>query len=231
MSLERVKSAYRETYESRGLDDIEKRIDSRIKRKRSRRALFILRERLENLEEKKVLAVGCGKGELIVTFGLEDIDICGVTPDRGEIEVAESWQSHYGLENRAVEGRGEDLPFPDESFDLVIAHDVLEHVQDMEKTVSEMARVAKRGGHLYIRAPNYRKPREGHYDLFWIPFMPKALGRLYLRLLGRPTCFLNTIHYTSPGKVRKSLEKHDLTVFPLNKAGFFSPIELLARKD
>lgn len=45
------------------------------------------------------------------------------------------------------------LPFADATYDLVLSTQVLEHVQDPKKVVSEMARVLKPGGHLFLTTP------------------------------------------------------------------------------
>ncbi|NIO19168.1 MAG: methyltransferase domain-containing protein [Candidatus Aenigmarchaeota archaeon] len=52
-----------------------------------------------------------------------------------------------------VVGNGENLPFLDETFDLIINQAVLEHVKRPKKIVKEMHRVLKRGGYIYIECP------------------------------------------------------------------------------
>ncbi|MEW5834110.1 MAG: methyltransferase domain-containing protein [Pseudomonadota bacterium] len=46
-----------------------------------------------------------------------------------------------------------DIPYPDNSFDLVIANHVLEHVSDDRRAVAELARVLKPGGHAVLQTP------------------------------------------------------------------------------
>ncbi|MEL7627303.1 MAG: class I SAM-dependent methyltransferase [Anaerolineaceae bacterium] len=60
---------------------------------------------------------------------------------------------------------GEYLPLASDSFDLVFSHEVLEHVQDDEKAISEMVRVLKSGGRIVLFCPNRGYPFEthGHY--------------------------------------------------------------------
>lgn len=59
----------------------------------------------------------------------------------------------------------EALPYPDNFFDLVLSHEVIEHVQNDQTTAAEMARVLKPGGRAVIFAPNRLYPFEthGHY--------------------------------------------------------------------
>ncbi len=62
-------------------------------------------------------------------------------------------------------GVGERLPYPDNSFDLILNHEVIEHVQDDRATASEMVRVLRPGGRIVLFAPNRLYPFEthGHY--------------------------------------------------------------------
>lgn len=57
-----------------------------------------------------------------------------------------------------------DLPFPDSSFDLVCAFDVIEHVEDDGTSVYEMERVCKKGGIIYITVPAFNK-LWSHHDV------------------------------------------------------------------
>jgi SAM-dependent methyltransferase len=61
---------------------------------------------------------------------------------------------------------GESLPFPDESFDLILSHEVLEHVQDDRRTVQEMVRILRVGGRAVIFVPNRGYPFETH-GIYW----------------------------------------------------------------
>lgn len=61
----------------------------------------------------------------------------------------------HPLLNERVMGNGEDLPFADETFDLVTANMVVEHLEDPAQVLSEVRRVLKPGGRLLFHTPNY----------------------------------------------------------------------------
>ncbi len=65
-----------------------------------------------------------------------------------------------------VNAAGELLPFEDNFFDLILSHEVLEHVQNDQKAVEEIIRVLKPGGRLVLFVPNRGYPFETH-GIYW----------------------------------------------------------------
>jgi SAM-dependent methyltransferase len=65
-----------------------------------------------------------------------------------------------------LNGAGESLPFEDEKFDLVLSHEVLEHVADDRRCLEEIVRVLKPGGRLVLFVPNRGYPFETH-GIYW----------------------------------------------------------------
>jgi SAM-dependent methyltransferase len=63
-------------------------------------------------------------------------------------------------------GAGEHLPFFHNSQDLLISHEVLEHVSDDQATIAEMVRVLKPGGRIVLFCPNRGYPFETH-GIYW----------------------------------------------------------------
>lgn len=91
---------------------------------------------------------------------------------------------------------GESLPFPDGSFDNVLCNEVIEHVVDDRRTLREIWRVLRPGGHLALMAPNRLFPFDGHgmrlTATINVPFPPPLLPWLPTVLTGR---FLCARHY------------------------------------
>jgi SAM-dependent methyltransferase len=80
--------------------------------------------------------------------------------------------------NGILEAPAEALPFSDESFDVVICREVIEHVKDTDAVFVEMKRVLKRGGYLLITTPNaYTLAMDGTFHV-----------RMYT-----PTTFINEL--------------------------------------
>ena len=92
------------------------------------------------------LDVGSGGGLLAEEFARLGFRVTGIDPSAESVEVARAHAESEGLDIEYTAGVGEQLPFPDESFDIAYCCDVLEHVNDLDRVMAETARVLKPGG-------------------------------------------------------------------------------------
>ncbi|MCG8669296.1 MAG: bifunctional 2-polyprenyl-6-hydroxyphenol methylase/3-demethylubiquinol 3-O-methyltransferase UbiG [Pseudomonadales bacterium] len=99
-----------------------------------------------NYHDLKVLDIGCGGGFICEEFAKRSARTSGVDPSPATIVEASQHARKTGLDINYREGTGENLPFEDNSFDLISCCDVLEHVSDLEMVIQETARVLKPGG-------------------------------------------------------------------------------------
>ena len=112
------------------------------------------------LENACVLDVGCGIGTYVRRFRRYSDDVHGI-----EVEPERVAEASETLPN-IVLAKGESLPYPDDTFDLVFSNEVIEHVDDDRATALEMVRVTKPGGHIVVFAPNRLFPFETHGAYF-----------------------------------------------------------------
>ena len=68
--------------------------------------------------------------------------------------------------DKIINAAGEFIPLPSSTFDLILSHEVIEHVQDDRAAIREMVRVLKPGGRVVIFCPNRGYPYETH-GIFW----------------------------------------------------------------
>lgn len=182
---------------------------------------------IEDAQNRRILEIGFKNGRF-----LNECRKAGLIPTGIEInrEYYEKVKAEYpDLDVFLYDGRI--FPVPDESFDFAVSYQVLEHVKSIEHIFSECIRVLKPGGIMYHVCPNYFSFYEGHYRVIWLPFFNKALGRLYLKLLGRYNAGYETLNLINPKHVGRALERYrnDLTVISLGRKEFinkFSPEQI-----
>jgi len=92
------------------------------------------------------LEVGCGGGVLTEEVARMGFVTTGIDPAEPSVRVAAAHARESGLDIRYGTGTGESLPFEDRFFGVVFCCDVLEHVRDLPKVISEISRVLKPGG-------------------------------------------------------------------------------------
>lgn len=93
---------------------------------------------------KAVLDLGCAGGFMAEALDDKGAQVTGIDPAEHAIAAA---KAHANGRNINYEtGVGEQLPYADETFDVVVCVDVLEHVQDLAKVIQEVNRVLKSGG-------------------------------------------------------------------------------------
>ena len=132
------------------------------------RRLQMILEASGDRSQGRVLDDGCGVGAYLEQLARDSDSAFGLEFD-----------SQRALEARerglaVVRARGEQLPFPSDYFDLVLSHEVLEHVTNDRVAVEEIARVlrppdptsGRAGGRLVIFTPNRGYPFETH-GIFW----------------------------------------------------------------
>lgn len=117
-------------------------------------------QRYAPLEGRRILDVGCGLGTYIKKLRAFSPDVYGVDIDPQKVA-----QAQQELDNIYL-APAEELPFADDYFDVVLLHEVLEHVDDDQRAVREAYRVAKVGGRVVIFVPNRLYPFETH-GVYW----------------------------------------------------------------
>ena len=108
----------------------------------------------------RVLENGCGIGTYVERLAPRAGTVIGLEYDFARARVAHSETACI------LNAASESLPFPADCFDLILSHEVLEHVQDDRAALAEMARVLKKGGRLALFVPNRGYPFETH-GIYW----------------------------------------------------------------
>ncbi len=119
------------------------------------RRLELMRRHVD-LEGKRILDIGCGVGAFVRRLREFSPNVYGTDIDAERVSEGSKLIPNLGL---AV---GEYLPFADNTFDVILLHEVLEHVMDDQATLREARRVLAAGGKIVIFCPNRLYPFETH---------------------------------------------------------------------
>jgi SAM-dependent methyltransferase len=103
------------------------------------------------LHPHTVLDIGCNDGSLVKAFSSQHCTAYGCDMSQEALAKAPPEISNF---LRLLDVTRDALPFDDERFDLVTMVDVIEHFREFEWTLSEMRRVLKNDGYVYVSTPS-----------------------------------------------------------------------------
>lgn len=155
-------------------------------------------QKLKLKSGEKILEVGCGRGIFLDRLVREyQVKTSGIDIAHKAINQAQK-ESTYNHDLKVADTTS--LPFADNSFDIVISFDTLEHIQDQKKAVGEMARVLKAGGRILIYTINSRQ------NFTWNQALSFLGIDIYKNVDHDPKLFVN------PGWLERELEKGKVRV-------------------
>ncbi len=167
----------------------------------------------------RVLDLGCGRGGVMELFWREVRLAIGLDPDYGSLagHRTRTWSSS-DLSGLARVGMplvcalGDALPFPDESFDLVIALWVLEHLAQPGRVLGDIHRVLVPGGRFLFLTPNAHHPLILFNRFSWA--FPAVQRVLVPRLYGRAEADTFRVRYRANtlARLRALAEAHGFRV-------------------
>jgi methionine biosynthesis protein MetW len=116
----------------------------------SRRVSLIVRALQELGPVRRALDVGCGDGSLAAVFARYCKEVTGIEISMDACAIAHS----HGIDVAQADVENYAFPFRSESFDVVVAGEVIEHMTDPDHFLREITRVLKPNGHCILTTPN-----------------------------------------------------------------------------
>jgi len=160
-TVQNISEVYEKLYETGGLYEHHRKEADRIQNDLARgRMVKVGWERKRFFQRcpthctSRLLDIGCGTGLFLVAASQAGFRVSGIEVSR---EAAELGQAVHGLPVR--KGIIENLELPNESYDVVTAWEVLEHLCEPGKCLREILRILNTGGIFAGSVPNYGRPR------------------------------------------------------------------------
>ena len=167
--------------------------------------------------KKEVLDLGCAGGFMAEAIAKRGATVTGIDPAHKAVESARIHAEKEKLSIKYDVGVGESLPYAAQTFDIVVCVDVLEHVLDLDKVISEIARVLRPGGYLAYDTINRTSLAR---------FAAVTLAEDFLGILPRGTHDPDL--FIKPSELHAVMERAGLIVEPIVGLG---PIGLDKRLD
>lgn len=145
-------------------------------------------------KNKTILDIGCGAGGKSLYYAsLGANKVIGVDIVESYAEESKALALKLGLQDKFefICADASKLPFSDNSFDTIIMNDAMEHVAKPELVLTEILRILKKGGRLFVNFPPYNHPFGAHLsDAINIPwvhvfFSDKTLIKNYKELVSK----------------------------------------------
>ncbi len=168
-----------------------------------------------------VLDLGCGTAGLVAAAARRGFAATGVDAALRRLIIARARLGEAGVGVRLVCANAEHLPFVEESFGVVAAVDLMEHVAEPAKVFGECRRVIAPRGFAYSAGNNrFSWAPEPHVRLWGVGLLPAGLQREYVRLLrGHP---YNHVCLLSAGEMSRRLREAGFTDVAVSPAPLFA---------
>jgi 2-polyprenyl-3-methyl-5-hydroxy-6-metoxy-1,4-benzoquinol methylase len=130
----------------------------------------------------EVADIGCGAGTQSFIWAEMGHLVHAIDINEPLVALARERSAQAGVAIDFRIGLATSLPWPDESADVCIALELLEHVADWESCVNECIRILRPGGALFLTTTNHLCPVQAEFNLPLYSWYPAALKRYFERL-------------------------------------------------
>lgn len=173
----------------------------------------------------KLLDLGCGSGWLAILASEDGLDGYGVDRNKGAIQYAQITAKERNTSAAFTVGDAENIPYPDNHFDIGCAVSLFEHILDWGSALEEAVRTLKPGGVLYLSTTNKLHPVSAECPrLPFYPWLPYG-ARYWIqkKRFGDQVDSFMDYHMFTVGSLRDKLADMGLSAYDL--------VELLTPND
>lgn len=150
-------------------------------------------------ENAHVLEIGCGEGGNLLPFARRGSKVCGVDMDTLRIEQARTYFEESQAEGTFIASDIFELRELRHQFDLILVHDVIEHIADKKGFMEKARQYLAPGGIVFVGFPAWQMPFGGHQQIAHsrlvshLPFvhlLPRFLYKYLLQLAGESNAMI-----------------------------------------
>lgn len=127
----------------------------------------LVRERIGDPSGQRILEVACGRGGYVRELACAGAHVTGCDFSFAALRAATAKLQAVNVppSTGLIQGDAQNLPFADNSFDILVSCETVEHLPDARAAFAEMHRVTRPGGRLFLTTPNYANFM-GVYELY-----------------------------------------------------------------
>lgn len=172
---------------------------------RAKRIITLLQDYKDS--NAKVLDLGCGIGLTMSLLAQEYKHCIGCDISKKSVVATKDLLKIVGIRRTVIQYDGKRMKLPARSFDAVLSLEVIEHAQDPQSMLAEIARVLKKDGVLIITTANKWWPIEPHFKLLFLSYLPSAVADFYVRATKKGSSY-ESIKLPSYSQFRKMVEEY-----------------------
>ena len=144
-----------------------------------------IKRNLENrgINQKLNIAdIGCGVGVMSMMWANDGHKVYGLDVNEELLALARQRSNEAKLDIKFYLGSATNLPWENESMDVCIAPELLEHIVDWKACLTEFARILKPNGVLFISTSNKLCPKQNEFNLPFYSWYPASMKKYFVNL-------------------------------------------------
>jgi len=167
--------------------------------------------------DARILEVGAGYGLASICLAMMGFSVTALEPGGIAFEdyvgTSAAFAQMCEVEIEHLESGAETACFIDKPlFDIIISNNVLEHVHEIERAISNLTTALKRSGIMVHSCPNYSFPYDPHFGLPLVPFFPAATKYFLPKRISKSSLW-NSLNFITARRVKKMFRNHGLYVY------------------
>lgn len=128
---------------------------------------------------------GSGMGGLVVRLQQEGLKVFGIDYCFDYCVIAKLRGMRSSIQTQVLNAQGEFVPLKDQSLDVILCYEVIEHVFDPVALLGEIRRTVRPHGTVFIAVPNRWSLYDHHYHLWGINYLPRRFAEWLIVRLSR----------------------------------------------